>query len=342
MGGLSHRRVEDTAQVPSSLLAATARAVGVLSRLVAVALLALVVVRLSGWSSGRYLAALLVALPLSLLPSYALLLVAVLRRDRWLGAGAAALVLAHVLVVLPGLGAADLPAGARDAPRLRVVAANAFKANPRPGELAEALRALHPDVLVVGELTPRGLAALQDAGVLADLPRSTVRGRPGDVEVFSRLPVRDPTWTEAVPGMPQPGVVVTVGGVDVRVHGTHPYPPIGSWQDDQRATLAALARDVRADPLPQVVAGDLNADRDLPPFRDLLRAGLRDAAEERGRGLSRTWPQRLPVLALDHVLVRDGTGGRLAVLDQREASLPGSDHRAVVADLAVLAVGGTG
>lgn len=42
------------------------------------------------------------------------------------------------------------------------------------------------------------------------------------------------------------------------------------------------------------------------------------------------------MLALDHVLVRDGAQARLVVLHQQEASLPGSDHRAVVADLAVL------
>jgi hypothetical protein len=36
------------------------------------------------------------------------------------------------------------------------------------------------------------------------------------------------------------------------------------------------------------------------------------------------------------VRVRDGAGGRLAVRAVREVRLPGSDHLAVVADLAVL------
>jgi endonuclease/exonuclease/phosphatase family metal-dependent hydrolase len=43
------------------------------------------------------------------------------------------------------------------------------------------------------------------------------------------------------------------------------------------------------------------------------------------------------VLQLDHVLVRDRAGVRLAVIDVAEAEVPGSDHKAVVADLAVLA-----
>jgi endonuclease/exonuclease/phosphatase family metal-dependent hydrolase len=86
-----------------------------------------------------------------------------------------------------------------------------------------------------------------------------------------------------------------------------------------------------------VVAGDLNADRDHAVFRRLLDAGLRDAHDEVGRGLARTWPARLPLLHLDHVLVRDSDDVRLVPLEVREVAVPGSDHRGVVADVAVLA-----
>jgi endonuclease/exonuclease/phosphatase family metal-dependent hydrolase len=85
-----------------------------------------------------------------------------------------------------------------------------------------------------------------------------------------------------------------------------------------------------------VVLGDFNADRDHAPFRRLLDTGLRDAHDERGRGLARTFPSWLPVLHLDHVLVRDGNGARVVVRDVREVRLPGSDHLTVVTDLAVL------
>jgi endonuclease/exonuclease/phosphatase family metal-dependent hydrolase len=85
-----------------------------------------------------------------------------------------------------------------------------------------------------------------------------------------------------------------------------------------------------------VLAGDLNADRDHAALRSLLETGLRDAHDERGRGLARTWPAGLPVLHLDHVLVRDGAGARVVVRSVREVDLPGSDHLGVVAELAVL------
>jgi len=47
----------------------------------------------------------------------------------------------------------------------------------------------------------------------------------------------------------------------------------------------------------------------------------------------------MPVLQLDHVLVRDGAGGRLTPLAVREVRVPGSDHLGVLADVAVRPTG---
>ena len=309
--------------------------VGAAGRVLAVVLLGVVVLRLSGWSRGAVPALLLVALPLVLLPSYALAVVAVWRRDALLGAASGVLVAAHAVVVWPALGAAGLPDQARSAPGVRVVSANVLVGNPDLDRAAAALRALRPDVLVVAELRPASLAALRRSGTLQDLPFSTLTGPPGDVEIFSRLPLRDVEHTTAVPGLAQPRAVIEVAGTAVRIRGAHPLPPIGGYEQTGRALLAELREEVRQERLPLVVAGDINADRHFPLFQDLLDLGLRDAAEERGRGLSLTWPQRLPLLALDHVLVRDSAHARVLVLDQREAALPGSDHLAVVADLVV-------
>jgi endonuclease/exonuclease/phosphatase (EEP) superfamily protein YafD len=310
------------------------RAVVLAARGLAVLLLALTAVRLTGWSRGPAVALLLVALPLVLLPAYLLAGLALVARDRLLAAASALLVAAHLVVVAPGLGAAARPDDG--APRFRLVTANLLFDNRRPTELVAALRALHPDVLVAVELRPPLLEAMRAGGLLDDLPYSTVQGRPHDVELLSRLPLTDLGRATDVAALPQPEAVVTVAGVRVQLRGAHPLPPLAGSEDVGRAVHAGLRRDVRRDTLPVVVAGDLNGDRDSPLVGHLLRAGLRDAAEERGRGWAGTWPARLPVLALDHVLVRDGDGGRLVVAGQREAVLPGSDHRAVVADVAVL------
>lgn len=309
----------------------------VLARLTAGALAALVVVRAFGLERASALALLVGALPLTLLPAYGVLAVAAVLRRPALALTGAVLVTAHLVVVAPALGASTLPDGAADAPRLRVVTANLYVLNPQFVQAGRALRALRPDVLVVPELSAAGLAGLRASGLLSDLPYSVVRldSRDETVGLFSRRPLTD-VATRSAAGRELPRATVDVGGVPVRLLAAHPLPPLSVLQPLWRESLRDLAAEVRAADLPTVVAGDLNADRDHAEFRRLLDAGLRDAHDAVGRGLARTWPASFPVLHLDHVLVRDSADAHLAVLDVREARTPGSDHRAVVADLAVL------
>jgi hypothetical protein len=154
-----------------------------------------------------------------------------------------------------------VPARAAAAPRLRVVTANVLAGNTRSGDAAAALRRLKPDVLVIAELRPASLAALRRAGVLTDLPFSTVVGAPEDVEIFSRLPLRDIERASAVPGLPQPRAVISVEDVDVRLRGAHPLPPVNGYERVGRLSLAELRQEVRREDLPLIVAGDLNGDR---------------------------------------------------------------------------------
>jgi endonuclease/exonuclease/phosphatase (EEP) superfamily protein YafD len=84
---------------------------------------------------------------------------------------------------------------------------------------------------------------------------------------------------------------------------------------------------------PQIVAGDFNATRDHEPFRQLLDAGLVDAADARGWTAwpGMTWPANRafpPVMRLDHVLV-SGFG----VQDVSVVEIPDTDHRAVITRL---------
>ena len=308
-----------------------------LVRLLAGALVCLVVVRALGVERGSLLALLMGVLPLVLLPAYALLAFAVLRRQVLLIAVGTGLVVAHLLVLAPTLGAAPLPPGIADAPRMRVVVANLYVLNPDPEQAGRALLAARPDVLVVPELTREGLFGLEASGLLAALPFSVVdlEGREEGTGLFSRLPLTE-TSSRKITTRSLPRATVEVGGVAVLLLAVHPLPPVPMVEPLWRRALADLFGEVARTDLPVVVAGDLNADRDHAPFRALLDSGLRDAHDERGRGLARTFPAGLPLLHLDHVLVRDGRGGRLAVLSVRELDVPGSDHLGVVTDLAVL------
>ena len=309
----------------------------VLAWAAAVALAVLVAVRALGAERGTAMALLVGGLPLTLLPAYALVVLALLWRRRLLTALALALVLAHLLVVAPALGAAPVPAAAAAAPRLRVVVSNLYVLNPDPAEAGRALRRLDADVVVVPELDARGMRGLQRSGLLEDLPHvvAELGHRSETVGLLSRLPLSDVT-TRPVGGRELPRATVDVDGTPVRLLAEHTLPPLSVFEQLWRAALDDLGEEVAAVDQPAVVLGDFNADRDHAPFRRLLRTGLRDAHDERGRGLARTFPAWLPVLHLDHVLVRDGRGGHLVVRDVREVRLPGSDHRTVVADLALL------
>jgi endonuclease/exonuclease/phosphatase (EEP) superfamily protein YafD len=309
----------------------------VLAWTAAVGLAVLVVVRALGAERGTAMALLVGALPLTLLPAYALLALGALWRRRLLTAVALGLVVAHVQVVLPTLGAAPVPAQAADAPQLRVVVSNLYVLNPDPADAGRALRRLDADVVVVPELDARGLRGLRRSGLLEDLPHlvAELGHREETVALLSRLPLEEVS-TRPVGGRELPRATVDVEGTRVRLLAEHTLPPLSVFEQLWRSALADLGREVRALDQPAVVLGDFNADRDHAAFRALLDTGLRDAHDERGRGLARTFPAWLPVLHLDHVLVRDGTSQRLVVRDVREVGLPGSDHRTVVADLAVL------
>jgi endonuclease/exonuclease/phosphatase family metal-dependent hydrolase len=82
----------------------------------------------------------------------------------------------------------------------------------------------------------------------------------------------------------------------------------------------------------RILLGDFNATLDHEALREVLDRGYVDAADAAGQGLAPTWPRGHllpPTVTIDHVLVDE----RVRVRDVGVHELPGSDHRAVTADL---------
>ena len=77
--------------------------------------------------------------------------------------------------------------------------------------------------------------------------------------------------------------------------------------------------------------GDFNATLDHAAFRDVLRLGYADAAQQAGDALTPTWGPagKDAMLTLDHVLVDRSC----AVLACSVHVVPGSDHRAVYTEI---------
>jgi endonuclease/exonuclease/phosphatase (EEP) superfamily protein YafD len=222
---------------------------------------------------------------------------------------------------------------------LRILTLNAMFGAADPDSMVAAIRDYQVDVLAVQELTTGLVRRLAEAGLLDLLPNAHADPQSGaaGAGLWSRWAL---TPLPPVPDLflAAPSACVSAAGHDVTVRSVHPVAPmIGRhclWHDD----LIRLGETMAAQPGPQVVAGDFNASRDHRPFRELLAAGFRDAADIAGRrpwpGF--TWPANRrypPIMRLDHILVSPG----ITVSETRTVSIPGSDHRGVLAVLELAA-----
>ena len=295
--------------------------------------------RLTGASGHAYLALALGLLPVTMLPAYPIAVGAVLTRRRGLATAAATLAVAHLVFMWPTISPADdVSSIARGAPTVRLLTFNIRGGAANPASIQRLIRRDHPDVVVLLELDPRTATALDKGGLVDVYPHRLVAPSHdvlGGTGLYSRFPIRDAAMLPTVTGA-MPGVTVVVGGTAVRIQSVHIAPPmgklVGRWQAEHMA-LAKLARERRQS---LILAGDFNSGRQHPEWRRLLDAQLTDAHEARARGFVPTWPDdRMlfpAVLDLDHVLVSEG----LVVLDIAERDGLGSDHKALLTNIAVV------
>ncbi len=199
------------------------------------------------------------------------------------------------------------------------------------------------DVLVIQELTPDAVAGLSSAGLDAAFGHRALNPGEGAVGigVWSRYPIIESAYIAGYQ-MPMLRVRIQVPGVmfATTVLGVHLAAPwvqsLQYFRDDlarMPATLHEVSREAGAGAV--IVAGDFNSTLDMRPFRTLLADGYRDAGEQAGAGLARTYPSkplRPPAIGIDHVLVYNCTASSV-----RTVAVPGSDHRglATVVDVPV-------
>lgn len=312
-------------------------ALAVLLALVLLPALAITAARLLD-PANRLGIALVSVTPLAL-PLYAVaLLVAlvrllVVRRRRDLALPVALVAVAGL--VLHGWWYAPQVTGANPPPADGATPLVVMTANLRMGdadgiEVVRAASEEHVDLLVLEELTPQLLAEMDAAGLADLLPHRVGEAAPGahGTMAFSRQPLGDAHRVPTVLG----SWSFTMG--DLRVLGVHPAYPMdrAGWVRDQ-ATLQRVADEQH----PDLMLGDFNATADHAPMRALADAGYRDVGELANDGWHPTWPAdgsftqvRLPLVQIDHVLV----GPHLAAIGMHTVEVPGSDHRAVVAEIA--------
>jgi endonuclease/exonuclease/phosphatase family metal-dependent hydrolase len=222
-------------------------------------------------------------------------------------------------------------------PELRVLTSNLLVGRADAESLVQLVVSRGADVLFLQELTDGAAIRLQKAGLDSVLPyqvlEPVVRGPKGS-GIWARYPLHD-GLAVAPASRSRPVARLDVpGGQSVQLVCVHLRPPRPSHAPSGAARWRAeMATLPGPGDVPVIMAGDFNATLDHARFRQVLGQGYVDAAVQAGRGLVPTWGPRpggeLAVLAIDHILLDP----RCAVRAFSAHRLPGTDHRALYAQI---------
>ena len=289
--------------------------------------------RFTGWMPKTLIIGLVSVTLLVVIPAYLALALAALGKHRILTVVAAGVCIVHACLFVSRLGLGDAPTHTQGKATIRIFEANVLFLNPDLTRIGQEISAAAPDVVVIEELTPAGLAQLRSSGAFSTLPYSVERAgkSASGTGIFAKWPLvdrRDPLLTNAA----LLGVTLKHPAGDIDVYSVHTQAPTSSrraWTS-QLKDLKRLVGTFNS--RPTILAGDYNATVDHRPFRELLDSGVIDAHEATGRELAGSWPNNTslwPVILIDHVLVKGG----IQPLHTFEGQGIGSDHRPVIADL---------
>ena len=267
------------------------------------------------------------------------LLIAVAMRRWRLAALSAAVAAAGLLPALLHLVPIRQPPA--DGPAVRVMAMNLLAGTRDTAPAVAAVRAANPDVLLVEELTPLHVAALEKA-FSDDYPHRLLypnRATNG-LGIYSRRPVRliEPPVQINSNGWRVLTAALDVGGKEVVLYQVHFASPrlLEKIVANRRQTadlLDRLAAEAAGKNRPVIVAGDFNFSPTSPNAAALRRAGLRASHDLAGHGPAGTWPAAAGqwlAFRIDEVYV----SRQLAIPDAGVGGRTRSDHLPVWADVA--------
>lgn len=248
----------------------------------------------------------------------------------WRSAVAAAIVLTGVLWTQLPLYVPD--GNAATGTELTVLQTNLLFGGADTGAVVAAVREHRVDILTVDELTPNSATRLTESGIDTVLPYHYLDPGlgGGGTGIYSRFPLSDTVRHEKFVMANLSATLTHPVLGPVTVFAFHPLPP----NIDHRVwlrELAAAATLLESTAGPAVVGADFNATNDHAAFRRLVSGRFAAAAEQAGAGRMLTYPNDRPwgpVIGIDHILVAGGTTDYIGTL-----TIPGSDHRAVLARL---------
>ena len=270
-------------------------------------------------------------LPVLALASIALLALAFATRVRALIGAAAVLLAAIFALLLTGLAGAapEAPDGA--ARFLRVATFNLWGGNNHADAIMRFVDETGADVLVLQEVRDHHAALLE--ALSKTYPHR--RGESG-LAILSKHPIladgridraSQPHWMSLIIRW----VRLDVAGKEVELAGVHLARPF--YADLERGDIMSLITFVQGRTGPLIVAGDFN----MTPWTVKLKRFTEATRLGRFNTFYPTWPMRwrnvplLPFVPIDNVFA----SAHFAKIDAKVGPRLGSDHRPVIADIAL-------
>ena len=220
--------------------------------------------------------------------------------------------------------------------RIRLVASNVLMQNEQHDRWLEVIRGADPDVILAAEVNDRWMEHIDELRdeyphVVA-YPQENMFG----MVMLSRLPLIDPEVRFIVQDdIPSIHTDVELrDGSRVAIRGLHPRPPEPLRDQDAEprdAELVVVGKEIREDPEPTIVMGDLNDVAWSHTTRLFQRlSGLLDP--RRGRGFFNSFHAENPIFRfpLDHFFHSED----FHLVEIRRLDKVGSDHFPMLIELA--------
>ena len=248
----------------------------------------------------------------------------------WRFAGIAGLISVAGIAGMAPAFPASTTAFVGETPPIVAIQLNLSFRNIAPEAVAAFIRQEHADVVTLQEVTRKTGRVLEllkeDYPFQVPCRFSGV----GGVAVLSRLPAAPGVSQGCVEGQGMAWLRVMAGGQPVSIASLHLHWPYPFRQGAQIGQLENHLRDI---PRPVILAGDFNSapwshavDRIAGATDTAIAGGLRLSFDIRLNG----WTPHI-AMPIDHILLPDG----IAPLEVRLGPGPGSDHRSVIARLAL-------
>ncbi len=218
---------------------------------------------------------------------------------------------------------------------LKVYSANVHLTNNDLSKLNQELQELDPDILLLLEVTPVHFEQLRS--VIKTYPYHKEIKSFGEFEIGFVFLSKFPILNNRVTKLSERCNFVLEAMLDINqkpvmFYGVHAQRPRIGNHNERKDQFLRLARQIKEQSLPVIVAGDFNTTPYSPIFRELVKiTGLKDSRE--GLGWQPSWPTYFPPLwiPIDHVLVTPD----IQVRKRRTGSYIGSDHYPVIAELSI-------